>query len=89
VPSVCHKSISFGLDLAPVVFFLIVEVSLVFRRKLVALDGCREVVVDDGVSLHKERIAGHGRSTRDFFYFFYFYFSLDNNLGTAPAGYVL
>jgi len=85
----CIKLISFGLDFAPVVLLLLGDPSLVFRRELVALDGCREVVRDEGVSLHTKRIAQHGRSTRDFFYFYFFYFSLDKRVGTAPAGHVL
>jgi hypothetical protein len=53
------------------------------------LDVCREVVHDEGVRLHRRRIAKIVIGARDFFYFYFFYFSLDNNLGTAPAGHVL
>ncbi len=43
--------VSLRVDFAPVVFLLLVEVSLVFGGKLVALDLRVEVVVD-GVRLH-------------------------------------
>jgi len=44
--------ISASVDLTPVIFFLLVEVSFVFGGKLVAL-GLRVEVVGDGVRLHR------------------------------------
>ncbi len=46
------KLISASVDVLPVFQFLLVEPSLKFRGKLVALDLRVEVVGDDGVRLH-------------------------------------
>lgn len=43
--------ISASVDFAPIIFFQFIEIRLVFRGKLVALDLCVEVVGDEG-SLH-------------------------------------
>ena len=67
--------ISCRLDFAPVIFFLLVEPSLKFRGKLVALDGCGEVVVDDGVCLHDVTIPQACESATDFFAFLKNFFS--------------
>ena len=45
--------ISASVDLTPVIFFLLVEVSFVFGGKLVALGLRVEVVGDDGACLHR------------------------------------
>jgi urocanate hydratase len=63
------KLISASVDVLPVFQFLLVEPSLKFRGKLVALDLRGEVVVDDGVRLHEKRIAQGRESATDFFAF--------------------
>lgn len=63
------RLISLRFNFAPVIFFLLVEPCLVFRGKLVALDGCGEVVVDDGACLHDVTIPQACESATDFFAF--------------------
>jgi hypothetical protein len=63
------KLVSFRFDFLPVFQFLRVEPSLVFGGKLVALDLGVEVVVDEGVRLHGERIAAGHESATIFFAF--------------------
>ena len=63
------KLISFRVDLLPVLQFLLVEPSIIFRGEFVALDLGVEVVGDDGVRLHEKRIARDAQDARFFLYF--------------------